>query len=63
MKILLFILLLSAIVFVIYAVNTRKRYYDDYLKKHKPRTHTWDDQDRCIKCGDKDWFADKYCSK
>lgn len=23
--------------------------------------HEWDDQDRCKKCGDKDWFADAEC--
>ena len=25
--------------------------------------HVWEDMERCSLCGDKDWMADKYCSK
>ena len=25
------------------------------------RRHEWDDQDRCKKCGDKDWFTGQHC--
>ena len=39
--------------------NTTQAQRDDTYNK----THTWDDQDRCIKCGDKDWFANSHCSE
>ena len=33
-------------------------------EKKSKSSHEWDDDlSTCIKCGDKDWMADKYCSE
>lgn len=30
--------------------------------EHEPVSHDWDDQDKCRRCGDRDWYASATCT-
>ena len=39
------------------------REYERMINGQHDDSHAWDDTgERCLKCGDKDWFASKKCS-
>lgn len=35
---------------------------DDLIAAQQPINHDWDDQDKCNRCGDRDWYATSTCT-
>src|SRR5690554_1069632 len=31
-------------------------------RQTQPARHEWDDQDKCRRCGDRDWYAEPFCT-
>lgn len=37
-------------------------YFPSTSKEGEPASHDWDDQDKCHRCGDRDWYASATCT-